>query len=153
MSKLDFMKLTHLSHMNNRSKTGMLVAVLLLLSSISFAQSSVVDAMMKEEMNNSQLPQLAHELLDEIGPRLVASPQMKQANDWAVAKYKSWGVEAKNEKWGEWRSWQRGISHIDMVAPWVRSLQGTQLAWSPGMGDKTTTADVIILPNVADSNA
>jgi len=136
-------------------KATAFAAGLLLLSSVSFAQSqqAVIDAMMKEEMGNSQLQTLAHELLDEIGPRLVASPQMKKANDWAVAKYKSWGVDAHNEKWGEWRGWERGISHIDMVSPWVRSLQGTQLAWSPGMGDKTTTAEVIILPNLADSNA
>ena len=148
------MKLTHLSHMNTRSKSGMLVAGLMLLGSLSFGQSkSVIDAMMNEEMNNSQLPKLAHQLLDEVGPRLIATPQMKQANDWAVATYKSWGIDAKNEKWGEWRGWQRGISHIDMVSPWVRSLQGTQLAWSPGMGNKTVTAEIIILPDLADSNA
>jgi hypothetical protein len=148
------MKLTHSTHFTTRTKTSVLVVGLMLLGSVAFGQSKeVIDAMMKEEMTNSQLPELAHQLLDEIGPRLVASPQMKKANDWAVAKYKSWGVEAKNEKWGEWRGWQRGISHIDMVSPWVRSLQGTQLAWSPGMGDKTATAEVIILPDVADSMA
>src|SRR5476649_977961 len=149
------MKLTDLSPALARAKAGMLFTGFLLFSSFSFAQSKqdVIDAMMKEEMSNSQLPTLAHQLLDEIGPRLVASPQMKKANDWAVATYKSWGIDAKNEKWGEWRGWERGISHIDMVSPWVRSLQGTQLAWSPGMGKKTTTAEVILLPDVADSNA
>ncbi|MDZ7649784.1 MAG: hypothetical protein U5K54_23075 [Cytophagales bacterium] len=74
---------------------------------------------------------MAHELMDGIGPRLVGSPEMQQANEWAVAKYTGWGIPARNEKWGEWRGWERGISHIDMVAPWVKSLEGTQLAWSP----------------------
>jgi len=78
---------------------------------------------------------------------------MKKANDWAVEKYKSWGIDARNEKWGEWRGWERGISHIDMVYPRVKSLEGTQLAWSPGMGKKTVTADVILLPEFADSVA
>jgi carboxypeptidase Q len=78
---------------------------------------------------------------------------MKQANDWAVDKYKSWDIQAHNEKWGEWRGWERGISHIDMVSPRVKSLEGTQLAWSPGMGKKTVTAEVIILPDLADSVA
>lgn len=133
--------------------TPFLVA-LLLCGKIALAQDNpVVNNIVKEENDNSQLEKLAHELFDEIGPRLVGSPQMKKANDWAVAKYKSWGVEARNEQWGQWRGWERGISHIDMVSPRVKSLEGTQLAWSPGMGNKTTTAEVIILPELADSNA
>src|ERR1700755_1481197 len=84
----------------------------------------VVDAIVKEANENSQLEKLAHELIDGIGPRLVGSPQMKQANDWAVAKYTSWGIPVKNEQWGEWRGWERGASHIDMVFPRVKSLEG-----------------------------
>jgi carboxypeptidase Q len=124
-------------------------------SSITFAQStkSVIDNIMAEETSNSQLEKLAHELLDGIGPRLVGTPQMKQANDWAVAKYKSWDIPARNEKWGEWRGWERGVSHIDMVYPRVKSIEGTQLAWSPGMGKKTITAEIVIIPDLADSVA
>ncbi|MCZ2459260.1 MAG: M20/M25/M40 family metallo-hydrolase [Chitinophagales bacterium] len=113
----------------------------------------VIQKMVDEEMNNSQLKVLAHELMDKIGPRLVGTPKMQQAHDWAVAKYKSWGVEARNEKWGEWRGWERGVSHIDMIAPWVKTLAGTQLAWCPSTKGKTITADVIILPDLADSAA
>ncbi|MGI4022894.1 MAG: M20/M25/M40 family metallo-hydrolase [Janthinobacterium lividum] len=119
----------------------------------AFSQStnSVINSIVQEETSNSQLEKLARELCDGIGPRLVGTPQMKQANDWAVAKYKSWNIPARNEKWGEWRGWERGISHIDMISPRVKSLEGTQLAWSPGMGKKTSTAEVIILPDLADS--
>jgi carboxypeptidase Q len=120
-----------------------------------FAQttSTVVDQIVKEETENSQLQKLAHELFDGIGPRLVGSPQMMKAHDWAVAKYTGWGISAHNEKWGEWRGWERGISHIDMVSPRAKSLEGTQLAWSPGMGKKTAVAELVILPDLADSNA
>ncbi|HEY4197042.1 MAG TPA: peptidase M28, partial [Mucilaginibacter sp.] len=128
---------------------------IMLCSNASFAQttSSVVDQIVKEETDNSQLEKLAHELFDGIGPRLVGSPQMQKANDWAVAKYTGWGIPAHNEKWGEWRGWERGISHIDMVYPRSKSLEGTQLAWSPGMGKKTVTSDLVIIPDLADSNA
>ncbi|MEO6977240.1 MAG: M20/M25/M40 family metallo-hydrolase, partial [Mucilaginibacter sp.] len=127
---------------------------IMLCGSIASAQNKpVIDSIMAEESNNSQLELLAHQLFDGVGPRLVGTPQMKQANDWAVAKYKTWGINAHNEKWGEWRSWERGVSHIDMVSPRVKSLEGTQLAWSPGMGKKTVTAEVIVLPDVADSVA
>ena len=136
-----------------------------LLSSMAFAQPGgggnsqsapkdpVVEAIIKEATENSQLEKLAHELMDGIGPRLVGTPKMQQAHDWAVNKYKDWGITARNEKWGEWRGWERGVSHIDMVAPWVRTLEGTQLAWCPSTNGKTITAEVIIVPDVADSIA
>lgn len=113
--------------------------------------SATVAAMMNEGFHNSQLKVLAHELMDGVGPRLVGTPKMQQANDWVVSKYQSWGIPAKNEKWGEWRGWERGISHIDMVSPWVKSLEGTQLAWSPSTKGKTISAEVIILRDTPDS--
>ncbi len=128
---------------------------LLIFAHFSFAQQkgSVINNIVKEGTENSQLQNLAHELVDKIGPRLVGSPKMQEANDWAVAKYKSWGINAHNEKWGDWRGWERGVSHIDMIAPWVKSLEGTQLAWSPSTKGKTVSGEVIILPDVADSSA
>ncbi len=115
--------------------------------------SLLISNIVKEATTNSQLEKLAHELLDGIGPRLVGTPQMKQANDWAIEKYKGWGIDARNEKWGEWRGWERGISHIDMVYPRVRTLEGTQLAWSPSTNGKTVTAELVIIPDLADSTA
>ncbi len=132
-----------------------LLVSLMLATQLGFAQTKdpVVEAIVKEANENSQLEPLAHELMDVIGPRLVGSPQMQQANEWAVAKYKGWGITARNEKWGEWRGWQRGVSHIDMVHPRVKSLEGMQLAWSPSTKGKGVTAETIILPDVADSVA
>src|ERR1700761_3376667 len=134
-------------------KPKLFLLALLFCGKVALAQTDVVNSIVKEENENSQLEKLAHELFDEIGPRLVGSPQMKKANDWAVAKYKGWDISAHNEQWGQWHGWERGVSHIDMVSPRVKSLEGTQLAWSPGMGNKTATAEVIILPDVADSMA
>lgn len=120
-----------------------------------FAQKPdpVVEGIVKEATENSQLEKLAHELLDGIGPRLVGTPQMQQANDWAVGTYSGWGISARNEKWGEWRGWERGASHIDMVFPRIKSLEGMQLAWSPSTGGRAITAEVIIIPDLADSIA
>ncbi len=132
-------------------------AVLLLVSgSMAYAQGPkdpVVESIVKEATENSQLETLAHELLDGIGPRLVGTPEMQQAHNWAVNKYKSWGIDARNEKWGEWRGWQRGTTDIAMVHPRTQSIDGTQLAWSPGTKNKGVTAELIILPDVQDSIA
>ncbi|WP_273565328.1 M20/M25/M40 family metallo-hydrolase [Maribacter halichondriae] len=129
--------------------------VLFICGTFLSAQSTeeIVAAIQKEANENSQLEQLAHELMDVVGPRLVGTPQMKAANDWAVETYKKWGIEAKNEEWGKWRGWQRGITHIDMIEPRVVTLSGMQLAWSPGTSPKGITANLIALPTVSDSLA
>lgn len=138
------------------NRSVLLIPISLLFSAnFAFSQikDPIVESIIKEATQNSQLKRLAHELTDGIGPRLVGTPQMQQAHDWAVAKYQSWGVSAKNEKWGEWRGWERGATHIDMVYPRVKSLEGMQLAWSPSTSGKTVTAETIILGNTTDSIA
>lgn len=134
----------------------LVLIVLLMQANTVTAQSKdslFVASVIKEATENSQLEKFATELMDGIGPRLVGTPKMQQAHDWAVSTYTSLGISAHNEKWGEWRGWERGITHIDMIAPWVKTLEGTQLAWSPGTGGKNVTADVVIIPDVADSLA
>lgn len=114
---------------------------------------SVLQKIWNEAMNNSHLEKLAHELMDVVGPRLVGTPQMQKAHDWAVGKYASWNIMARNEQWGKWRGWERGITHIDLLSPRVRTLEGTMLAWSPGTPKTGIQAGTIILPEVADSVA
>lgn len=131
-----------------------IIIALLLISNISVAQNievPIVKDIVKEANENSQLERLAHELMDVVGPRLVGTPQMKKANDWAVAQYAKWDISAKNEQWGEWRGWERGVTHIDLIYPRVQTLEGTQLAWNPSTSDKGVTAEVIVLPTVKDS--
>ena len=69
-----------------KTKFNLLMSLLLLSSSTMLAQSDnpTIENIIKEANENSELELLAHELLDVIGPRLVGTPQMKQANDWAV---------------------------------------------------------------------
>jgi hypothetical protein len=106
-----------------------------------------------EAMDSSKLPLYAHELLDVVGPRLVGSPGMIKSNDWLISKYKALGIEAKNEKYGEWRGWERGTTHIDLLQPRVRTLEGMMLSWSPPTKKGGITAGLIILADVPDSAA
>jgi len=99
-------------------------------------------------MDSSQTYQLSQSLFDSIGPRLTGSPGYKSGSDWLIAKYQSWGVEARAEQYGTWRGWRRGVTHIDLVAPRVRTLAGTMVAWSPGTGGKTVRGDLVMLPEV-----
>ena len=113
----------------------------------------MIDNIIKEAEENSQLEELAHELLDGVGPRLVGTPQMLNAHNWAIEKFGSWGIPAEKQQWGEWKGWERGITHIDMVSPRLQTLVGRQLAWSPSTKKNGVTAEVVILPEVSDSIA
>jgi carboxypeptidase Q len=125
-----------------------------LISLTSNAQDqNIIDQIVQEANEHSQLEQLGQELMDGIGPRLVGTPQMKQAHDWAVNTYTKWGIAARNESYGTWRGWERGITHIDLVSPRIQSLKGTQLAWNPSTSKKGVTAEVVVLPMVKDSIA
>jgi len=102
-------------------------------------------------MDSSQVKRLGQVLLDSIGPRLTGTARQKMANDWLLSLYKQWGAEGRNEQIGTWRGWRRGHSHIDLIAPRMRSLEGTMLAWSPGTKSKDITANTVVLPRFADS--
>lgn len=131
------------------------LALFILSFSMGMSQTTkeMVENILNEGTNNSQLETLAHELMDVVGPRLVGTPQMKHANDWAIEQFKEWGINARMEEYGTWRGWERGITHVDLISPRVVSLQGMQLAWSPSTSKKGFTAETILIPEVTDSLA
>ena len=133
-----------------------LLAALALLARPAAAQTfptddPVIRRMWALGVDSSQTERLAHVLLDSVGPRLTGTPLHTAANDWLVRTYESWGIPARNEKVGTWRGWRRGTSHIDLLTPRVRSLEGTMLGYSPGTGKKPLTASTVVLPRFADS--
>ena len=134
--------------------TSMTVALATVGTRASAAQSfpsddPVIRAIWEEGIDRSQVYELGQTMMDSIGPRLTGSPAMAGANDWALAKYAEWGIEAYKEQYGTWRGWERGINHIDLISPRVRTLEGMAAAWSPPT-DGPVEAEVVILPD-ADS--
>ena len=93
----------------------------------------------------SQIERLAQVLMDSIGPRLSGSPGQQSSIEWAVSMYENWDVPVRAEQYGTWRGWDRGYTHIDLVAPRKRTLNGTMLAWSPGT-DGPVEGEVIAMP-------
>ena len=132
------------------------VFVLFIMASTAImaqSKSEIIKKFIKEANENSQLERLGHELLDVVGPRLVGTPQMEHASKWAINQYKKWGIDARQENYGTWRGWERGITHIDMISPRVQSLDGMQLAWSPSTSSEGISAEVVVLPsNIEDEN-
>jgi len=111
----------------------------------------VIQNIVKEATQNSQLEELAYHLVDVIGPRLIGTPGMEKANDWTVNKFKEWGIDAQKEQFGSWDSWERGITEVAMISPRVKSLEAQQLAWSPATKNKIE-AEVTVLPNLQSSS-
>ena len=100
-----------------------------------------------EGKGNSQAAKYLQVLSDSIGPRLTGSPGHKAGNDWLVKLYSSLGIEAKNEQYGTWRGWRRGPTHVDLLTPRVRTLEGLILAWSPGTGGRAVDGQAVVLTN------
>ena len=105
----------------------------------------IINRIMDEGMNRSQAMTLAQQLMDPIGQRLTASPQNDLAQDWALRTYQSWGITARKERYGTWLGWKRGVTHVDLIAPRVRSLEAHALAYSPGMR-RPAEGEVIAYP-------
>jgi carboxypeptidase Q len=104
----------------------------------------------QEGMGNSQVERLGHTLMDSLGPRLTGTPSMQAAQAWLLRTYAGWGIDASNREYGTWRSWRRGHTHADLLAPRARSLEATLLAWSPGT-QGAVTGGVVAIPRVASA--
>ncbi|MBT8396832.1 MAG: M20/M25/M40 family metallo-hydrolase [Gemmatimonadetes bacterium] len=128
----------------------MWAAALLLFSPALGAQQfptddPVIRAIWEEGMENSQAYALSQVLADSIGPRLPGSPGYDAGANWVIKKFQEWGYEGWKDEYGTWPSWERGITHVDLLEPRVRSLDAMMLAWSPGTNGPVT-AEVVAIP-------
>jgi carboxypeptidase Q len=114
---------------------------------------SIIRRIWEEGTERSQVAMLAQVLIDSIGARLTGSPEMESASRWVMSMYQRWGIPARRHQYGTWPAWQRGHTHVDLVAPRVRTLEAITLAWSPGTGGRTVTGDVITLPDSGSPDA
>ncbi|GAB4532340.1 MAG: M28 family metallopeptidase [Parvularculaceae bacterium] len=92
--------------------------------------------------NHSEVMETLRMLTDVIGPRLSASPAMREANDWTRAKFEEWGLEnAHLEPFEFGRGWSFSNVNVRMITPRPHYLQALPLAWHPGT-DGTLRAEI-----------
>src|SRR5437879_5912628 len=80
------------------------VVSLLLASSLSFAQGEpqMIQKIIKEGKEHSQAAAILKELCYSIGPRVTGSPKLLKGQNWAMDKFKRWGLKNVHlEQWGE----------------------------------------------------
>lgn len=135
--------------LNSRLRTGIVRTALLLTvaaPSLSYVQSDakaeaeapdpakVVEAILAEGKDNSQVWKTLTYISEEIGTRLTGSSGVERANVWARDTFTSYGLKnAHLHKWGEIPvRFDRGPSSAKMVAPVERDLEFTTRAWGAG---------------------
>ena len=129
------------------SKTRLLAAAsLMLFAATSAAAQSDPARIIDEGLNRSQVMLTASELMDGIGPRLTASPNLTRAEDWAMAKFRSYGLgNIHREPFAFGRGWEIVSSSAIMVTPRRIEMTAIPMAWSPPT-DGTIRAEVIVAP-------
>ena len=113
----------------------------------------IIQRIMDEGTARSDVARLAQALSDSVGPRLTGSPANLGASDWALAQYRAWGIPARREAYGTFNAWRRGVAHLDLLSPRVRTLESVMLAWSPGTNGRHVDGEVVALPDSAAAAA
>jgi hypothetical protein len=97
-----------------------------------------------EGLNRSQVMDHISWLSDVYGPRLSGSPAIEQASEWAMKKFKEWGLEnVHQERFPFGRGWSLVRFHATMLEPQAQPIIGYPRAWTPGTPG-TVTADVVM---------
>lgn len=99
-----------------------------------------------EGFNRSEVMKTLQHLTDVIGPRLSASPQMREANDWTAAKMKEWGLNNVHLEGFEFGpGWSMGTTTVTMTSPRAVQLYAYPMTWHPGTNG-TVSGEVIYAP-------
>ncbi|HLJ55262.1 MAG TPA: M20/M25/M40 family metallo-hydrolase [Chthonomonadaceae bacterium] len=115
----------------------------------------IVQRIKAEGLDHSQVMATLSYLSDVIGPRLTASPNMKHANEWTMAKMSEWGMQnAHLEAWGPFgRGWSLERFSAQIVSPQDIPLIAYPKAWSTGLKAPVTADVVFIEANSAEDLA
>src|ERR1043166_6826650 len=103
-----------------------------------------------EETNNSKIMWILHEITDVHGPRLTGSPGLREAQDWAVATMKSWGLSnVKLEPWNfNHQGWQNHELEANVLTPFQQPLSVRAISWTPGTKGAVTGPVLVVEPPV-----
>jgi len=112
----------------------------------------VVQRIIDEGKNHSQVVSLLHDLTYNIGPRVTGSPKLFKAQNWAMDHFRKWGLKNVHlEKWGEASvGFERGDRQVGrMVEPFASNFTFTTMNWMPGT-DGLVRGEVIKEPKTVE---
>jgi len=95
-------------------------------------ERAIIESIIDQGMNDSEIPDTAEYLFDQIGGRLTNSPAMRRAERWTQDKLKGWGLKnVHTEGFDFGRGWWIESSYVRMVTPRPLELKGIPVAWTP----------------------
>jgi hypothetical protein len=108
---------------------------------------AVVNRIKAEAFERSKVMDHLQNLSDVYGPRLTASPEFKEAADWAIKRFQEFGLENVHmEKWGPFgRGWSLEKFALEMTQPRYSLLAAAPLAWSASTNG-TVAGEPILAP-------
>src|SRR5262245_54376837 len=110
----------------------LVLATLLILGSRQ--EASVVDKIIDEGRNRTEVMAHLDHLTNGIGPRLTSSDRLTRACSWARHQFESWGLKnCRLEQWGTYPvGFNRGPWKGRMISPEESDLTFITMSWTPG---------------------
>jgi len=135
-----------------------ILSAVLLISALAFSATELIDLMEPADRLATSIyigPGMTtlRELTDGYGGRLTGSAAYDKAVEWAVAKFKSEGLQdVHGEPFTIPNGWQRGSAGGTMVAPITRHLYLESLGWSPSTAPGGVTGDVVVISDITSES-
>jgi carboxypeptidase Q len=96
-------------------------------------------------MGPSPLEGNLRRLTDEVGGRVTGSPEMAKAVDWAVAAFRTSGVNVHTEKYKFPVTWAEGDTRLELLGPEKFPIRLVAEGWSPSTPPGGIEANLIDL--------
>ncbi len=93
---------------------------------------------------HSELIKNLEYLTTQIGARLTGSPQMQQASDWTLKRFRDYGVDAHLETTQIAHGWTRGLETAEITSPIQKRIGIHAFGWSKGTNGEVS-GEVMLL--------
>jgi carboxypeptidase Q len=125
-----------------KSKHFLLTAALALTAVAAQAQGdpATIERLIHEGKNRNQVMRHLEQLTKDIGSRLTGSPSLSRAEEWAMRKFREFGLtNVHRDYWGDVPvGFERGPRQsAKMIAPFRREFEFTTPAWTAGTNGPT----------------
>jgi len=103
-------------------------------------------------LGESPLAENLRRLTDEIGGRVTGTPAAARAVEWAVAAFRSAGLEAHTERYRIPVTWSEGASRLEVLAPQGFPVRLVSVGWSPATPDGGLEVNVVFAGEGTDAD-
>jgi hypothetical protein len=97
-----------------------------------------------EVQQHSELMKNLEYLTTQIGARLTGSPQMQQASDWTLKRFRDYAIDAHLETAQIEHGWTRGLESAEITSPIQKRIGIHALGWSKGT-DAEVSSEVLLV--------